>query len=193
MESYKLLFGYLGTAFALVSYLPYFRDILHGVTKPHVFTWLIWGVLNATVFSIQLAAGGGAGALITGIVALANFSIAVLALRHRADKFTKTDWLTLTAAFGAILLWRLVNLPAVSVALIAFTDVLGFLPSYRKGFLKPFEETISSWGLGAVSFLFALFALETYTLATWLYPTALVLLNGGFTLMLLVRRRQLKT
>ncbi|MBS3070323.1 hypothetical protein J4220_02340, partial [Candidatus Micrarchaeota archaeon] len=54
---------------------------------------------------------------------------------------------------------------------------------------KPFEENATAFALNSLKFIVGLAALETYALATWLYPASLVLTNGAFALMLLLRRR----
>ena len=70
-------------------------------------------------------------------------------------------------------------------------DACGFIPTFRKAFHKPHEETLMEYALSVVKFTIALFALESFNLTTWLYPASLVLTNGLFVAMLLGRRRSL--
>ena len=37
----KIAYGILGTLAVIAAYVPYFRDIYKGRTKPHAYTWLI--------------------------------------------------------------------------------------------------------------------------------------------------------
>ncbi len=46
----KLLFGILSIIPAIVTYVVYFRNLMADKVKPHVFSWLIWGILAANGF-----------------------------------------------------------------------------------------------------------------------------------------------
>ncbi len=60
--AYKELLGAAAIALTLYAFLPYIRSILQGRTRPHVFSWVIWGSTTFVVFLAQLADKGGAGA-----------------------------------------------------------------------------------------------------------------------------------
>jgi len=189
MIAYRVLFGYLGIIFKLAGFFPYFRNIFTGHTKPHAFSWLVWSALTGLAFSISLSEGGGLGAWVTGITSLGCFVIFLLALFKGDRKFHWFDWLALLSAFIALALWRTTNDPITSVILITITDVLGFLPSFRKGYGKPFEETASAFALDAIGFSLGILALETFTFSTWFYPATIALTDGSFALMIWLRRR----
>jgi len=78
--NYKEYLGFTATAIAFVSYLPYFRDIFANKTKPHAFSWLVWGALTAIGFAGQVAGHAGPGAWVTGFTALICFLIFIAAL-----------------------------------------------------------------------------------------------------------------
>jgi len=56
---YKVILGTVAVVMALYSYVPYIKDIFAGKTKPHAFTWLIWGLLTSIAFFGQMADRGG--------------------------------------------------------------------------------------------------------------------------------------
>lgn len=66
------------------------------------------------------------------------------------------------------------------------------MPTIRKSYHKPHEETLVHYVLAGLKFVFAIFALDNYTLVTWLYPASLVAANLFFVFMLMVRRRKLE-
>jgi hypothetical protein len=189
MLPYKVILSSLAVLIALISYIPYFRNIFLGRTKPHAFSWLVWSVLTGIAFAAQVVEKGGAGAWVTGFTAVACFTIFVFALFRGKRRFPLFDWLCLLAAFAGIALWVYTDNPAIAVVIVTLTDALAFAPTFRKGYQKPFEETASTFALSSLKFLIALFALESYSLATWLYPASLVLMNGAFVVMLLIRRK----
>ena len=192
MDTFKIVLGSLASIIALGSYLPYFRDIFKASTKPHAFSWLIWTLLDVIAFAAQVVEKGGAGTWVTGVSAVFCFAIFILALKKGEKKFVLFDWISLAGALLALLLWLLTNDPTLSVILVTITDAIGYLPTFRKGYLKPYEETLILFGLSAVKFVFGIMALETFTLATWLYPASLVLTNTVFVVMVLIRRKQVR-
>jgi hypothetical protein len=192
MTEYREILGALAVAIGLAGYVPYFRDIFRGKTKPHAFSWLVWSVLTGIAFAAQVTENAGAGSWITGITALACFAIFLLALVRGQRSFPVFDWISLIIAFVSMLLWWVTKEPTVSVILVSLIDAIGFLPTFRKGFQKPFEETAITFALSAIKFIPALIALETYTISTWLYPASLVLMNGLFVIMLLIRRNHMR-
>lgn len=71
-------------------------------------------------------------------------------------------------------------------------DFLGFMPTIRKSYRKPHEETLIHYVLAGLKFALAVVALDNYTLVTWLYPASLVAANLFFVFMLVARRRKLE-
>ena len=66
------LIGLISLAIAVISYSLYITHTLKGYTKPHAITWLVWGLLNGSVFFEQLAGGAGPGAWVTAAAAVAE-------------------------------------------------------------------------------------------------------------------------
>ena len=98
----KTLLGYLAVLTALVAYGFYLDSIWKGRTKPHAFSWLLWGLLTGIVFTAQVIKGGGAGAWVTGVSSVICFIIGVAALFKDERGFSKFDWVFLSAALAAL-------------------------------------------------------------------------------------------
>lgn len=192
MVEIKIILGTIAVIIALIGYVPYFRDIFRGKTKPHAYSWLVWGILTGIGFFGQILNKGGAGAWVTGITALICFTIFFFALKKGERNITFSDKLTLFGAFIAMLSWYLTSNPLSALILVIITDALGFFPTFRKSYHKPKEETMLTFFLNGLKFAIALFALETYSLNTYLYPVYLILANWIFVGMLIVRRMQHK-
>ena len=93
-------------------------------------------------------------------------------------------------ALVALGLWVITKQPLVSVILLVVIDMLGFIPTIRKSWNKPYTETLFSYGLSTFRFAIGIYALEAYTAVTYLYPVAWLFANGLFSVLLLVRRKQ---
>lgn len=189
---YKNILGIVATLIAFIAYIPYFRDIFANKTKPHAFSWFVWGVLTAIAFFGQIAGGAGAGAWVTGFTALVCFIISFFGFRKGSSNIVLIDWISLLGAGIALLLWAVTKNPLLSVILITITDAFGFFPTFRKSFSRPQEETVSTFFLSGLKFIFAILALRTVSVITALYPLSLVLMNWIFVLMLIIRRKQIE-
>src|SRR5690606_38143168 len=99
------IFGLLSVGMMLCSRGTYFVSIFQGKTRPHAFSWLIWGTISSIGFAAQFAEGAGAGAWARGFGAATCFLLIVLSLFKGERNITRGDCLTLLAALLAIPLW----------------------------------------------------------------------------------------
>ncbi len=105
MFDYKFLLGIAGALAACLQYGLYIRDVLHGKTRPHAFSWFVWGLPCGVVFAAQFLGGGGAGSWTTAVTAILCTVIFLLSLFYGERNITKLDWASLAVALFAILLW----------------------------------------------------------------------------------------
>src|SRR3989344_4210477 len=106
---YKILLGYLAVIIELASYTIYFFGIWKGKTKPHAFTWLVWGTLNIVAFIAVLLSGGETGSWVLAVNTIGCFSIAIIGFVQNHVEYDKYDWLALLGAIIGILLWWLTD------------------------------------------------------------------------------------
>jgi hypothetical protein len=193
MFEYKVVLAGVAILLGLFSYVPYYRDIFRGKTKPHAFSWLVWASLTGIIFFAQLFDKGGAGAWVAGFTAVICFSIFILSLKKGEKNITRSDKLSLFGAGIAVFLWYLTSSPLISVILVIIIDAMGgFYPTIRKSYSKPYEETVLTYLLSGLKWVFAIIALENYTLITTLDPVFAAFTNLAFVALLLIRRKQHK-
>jgi hypothetical protein len=185
----NLLLGILSLVIAIISYSIYFKDMFRGRTKPHGFTWLIWAALNGLIFYQQLTHDAGPGAWVTGFAAIVDGIVFVSSLKYGSRNVSYFDWMCLLLAGIAILVWVYSVDSALSVILASSTFAIGFIPTVRKSFARPGEETAITFGLNGIKFLIALLALTTISITTALYPFVLFVLNISFAIFLLIHRK----
>ena len=53
---FKELLSVAAIALTFALFVPYIRSIQNNKTKPHIFSWVIWGLGTLTVFFAQLNA-----------------------------------------------------------------------------------------------------------------------------------------
>lgn len=188
---YHLLFAIGAAFFNVSSYVPYVRDIFRGTTKPHPFTWFVWALINMIAFFAQLAGGGGVGAWVTATVAAGCLVIALLSLSRGERRITAFDWVCFCGALLSLVLWRLSDDPFLAIVFVTLTDGLAAVPTFRKGYLRPFEETPSTYLLGVIGFALEIVAFESFNATTALYPAFIVVMNIALVVLLLLRRKSL--
>jgi hypothetical protein len=189
---YKTVFAIIAIAIGFVSYIPYFKDTFAGRTKPHMFTWFIWAVLEGTAFFAQASKGAGAGAWVTGTTSILCVSVFLVSLSRGEKKITFGDKLSLAGAVLGVVLWYFSRNALTAVILVSITDFFGFIPTFRKSYFKPYEETVKLYVMSAIKLIFALLALKSFNLTTALYPASLILVNTAFVIMTVIRRKSLK-
>lgn len=175
----------------IFAYIPYLKDIIFGNTKPHIYSWLVWAILNITTFSIQFNNGAGPISfiyLMTGVICTV---IMLFGLRDGVRNITKVDGLFLFLSLLSLGLWIVAKEPLISSILISIVIIVALLPTIRKSWFNPFEETISTYILSTVRTILTLSLLESYTLITLLSPVVGVTITVVFCAILIIRRRQL--
>lgn len=173
-------------------FVPYIRSIHLGKTKPHVFSWVVWGMGTLTVFFAQLAGQGGIGAWPIGVSGVITSYIALLAYLNRADtQITRMDWLFFIAALSALPFWFLTSNPMWAIVTLTVVDVMGFGPTVRKAYRHPYEESTGFFALSVVRNLLVILALERYSLTTALFPAVVGVACLLLVCMLIYRKRSL--
>ncbi len=190
MIDFKSVLSIIAVALTFVGYFPYIRDTLKGKTTPHVYTWFIWAFVTAIAYGLQVSGGAGAGSWVTLSIIIACFSVFILGLRNGKKDITKWDTIFFILSFVALFLWLIAKQPVLSVILVSSVDMLGFVPTIRKSWNKPYSETLFLYELNTFRHGLSLLALQQYSIVTWLYPLTWVFANGLFSGILIIRRKQ---
>ncbi|PKM36385.1 MAG: hypothetical protein CVV06_11360 [Gammaproteobacteria bacterium HGW-Gammaproteobacteria-10] len=187
--SYKELLSIVAIVLTFLATAPYIHSILKGATKPHVFSWVIWGATTLVVFLAQLENKGGAGAWPIGVSGVLTIFIAILAFAKRGDvTITKSDWVFLITALSSLPLWYFTSDPLWAVVILTTVDVLGFGPTIRKTYHQPTSEPLHFYALFAIRNLLVVMAIEHYSVTTVLFPAVLGL-TCVFIMALMMYRR----
>lgn len=186
---YKKILSATAIAITFYAFFPYIRAIIRGKIKPHVFSWIVWGLTTFVVFLAQLEGQGGVGAWPIGISGVITIFVAFLAYRRRTDiSITKVDWLFFVAALSSLPFWYLTSDPLSAVVILTIVDVLGFGPTLRKAYSEPHSESITFFGLFMLRNLLVVMALENHTMTTVLFPAAIALTSLCLILVIMYQR-----
>jgi hypothetical protein len=186
----KTVFGIIASVIGSGCFVPYIIDIYKKKTKPHIYTWLIWTILQITGVVAMFNSGAGIGvlALATGSILCAY--VCILSLKFGTKNITTFDTACLIGALISIAVYIFLKQPLLSIILISAIDFIGFLPTLRKAYIEPYSETLIMFAVFAVSGTFTMLALHDYSLTTILYPLTLIGINIIATVVIWWRRKQ---
>lgn len=190
--SAKIIFTIISLAFGFALFLPYYINIWKRTAKPHLFSWLTWGILTGLGFILSLKGGGGGGAFVFALQSILCFGVAGYALVKGEKNITRIDWVFFISAITITVIYVFTKNAVLSVFLAATIDCLGFASTFRKSYSKPYDEPALTYFFSSLSFLFSLGALQTYSFVTLFYPSVLVVTNIVFVSFLLIRRKSLR-
>ena len=138
----------------------------------------------------QLVGGAGVGAwplIISGIITL---GIAVLAYQKRADiSITTLDIVSFAAALLSLPIWYITSNPLWAVFILTGINTMAFIPTFRKSYSKPFEESLSFFAIISLRNAVSIMALEYYSFTTVLFPLVIGLESLFLVVMVFIRRR----
>lgn len=187
----KQALGLTAVALTFLAYIPYYRDIIRGKTHPHVYSWSLWGLLTILIVALQIKGGAGVSTLVTASAGLLCLGVIILSLKKGKKDIAVSDTVTAILALVAIGFWLVANKPVASITLVVIADLLAFYPTVRKSWNQPYAETLSLFATNTIRFMLALVAIEHYTLLAMMWPAAWVVANAAFSVMLIVRRKQI--
>jgi len=187
----KAILGILATLIAIFGYLPYLKDTFKGKTKPHIFSWFLWGLVSLIAFGIQVTNKGGFGSLPNLVMVVICLIIFIRAIKNGTKEISKIDIVSLVLALMAIILWLIAKQDLLSIIFIIFVDIFSFLPTFRKSWNKPGEETLVTWIMNAIRQILIIFALEEINIINAAYPVYALTAVGLFCVMLIYRKKKL--
>jgi hypothetical protein len=188
----KQIISVVAVLLTFLAYIPYYRDIVKGKTRPHVYSWSLWGLLTVLIVVLQIRGGAGPATWVTAAAGLLCLGVVAFSLKSGKKDITYSDTVTAVLSLMAIGFWLIADQPIVSIILVIVADALAFFPTVRKSWNEPYAETLSLYVTNTLRFCLALLAVENYTILSSLWIAAWVVMNGLFSIMLLVRRKYRK-
>lgn len=192
MLDLKSIIWLVTIAIGIYAYYPYIRDILRGENKPHIFSWIVFVIMDTIAFLIQFGDNAGPGAwgiLTTGIGA---FIVFLLALKYGEKNITRSDIWAFVLALVCIIFYVVLKNPYYSQIMIFSILLFAMYPTARKTYHKPGEETLSVYTVAILRSLLSIVAAINISFLTIGLSVFIICLNSIFVTMVLIRRKQLK-
>jgi len=190
--SYREICSLIAIVLTLISFYPYIVSIKRGETKPHYFSWIIWGLTTTLSAFAQLADNGGVGAYSVLIAGALCFYIAYLSYKQKRDYMIElSDWIVFYIAIGSLGIWYITSTPLWTAIILTLVDSIGFIPTFKKAYEYPWEEHIGFYLIVSLKNIFAIIAMENYSITTTIFLWVIMLLGIIFIFFLLWRRKVL--
>jgi len=177
----KLTFAIIAALLAVAGNVPYLHDVIKRKVQPHPYTWLVWSIVSGVTFVGQVVKGAGFAAIAFGVSEFFTIIIFILSLRYGFKKIPKNDSYFLVAALSGIIPWIILRDPTWSVVIMVTIDLIAFIPTLKKAWLKPKTESPLLYGSNALRHGLALVALSSYNVATMLHSIAMIVTNTIMT------------
>lgn len=182
------IFGVLSLAAIIFNTSWYLYKMRTGQIRGHAFSWLLWGVLMMIAAPAMYLDNAGPGAWSISVGAILCLIIAAVSARKGLGYVTRFDWGCLALGIAAIPVWILTGNALYSVLMVTSIDGVGYLPSIRKAWALPYEESLLIWLVNIVGNISTLLAIENYTLITTTYHVMMLVMNSILASVVLYRR-----
>ncbi len=170
-------FGYIAGILALISYAPYYRDILRGRARPERATWLLWSVLAGIAFFSQLSKGAHQSLWFTGFDSAGAFVTLLLALKYGLGGLKKRDVVGLLIAALGLIVWHYTHNAIYALAITIGIDVIGVSLTVWKTLDHPDSETYTMWLLVSLAGALAAVSVGKFDATLIAYPLYICLAN----------------
>jgi hypothetical protein len=176
----------------IIGYGIYFWMIIKDKIKPHGITYLIWSIIVGLNFAIQVISGVGKGSALLGINFAGCIMVFIFCYFKKHIAYDRIDWICFFLAILAVILWLITKTPVYSVILSCVIDLLAILPSFRKAFTKPYEDSALLFFISGLEYLLSFPAYQVLSFVILLYPVFVVTIDFSYTGLMLIRRMHLK-
>ena len=194
----KTLMGDLAIAIMFLAYGLQLWKTWKGISEPHPIAWFGFGFLTGIGYLVQVQKGAGPGSWVMGFTAIFCFLVGSMSQykrRWRLSDFDGWDWGSLMTGAGLFILYlacaHLSWGPLISVVLATSADLVLYIPIFKKAWMFPGKEYAPSYGLNSLKFVPSIFAMDSYSAETYLYPSAMIIINAIVVIYLAWRLKRL--
>lgn len=177
------------TVLAFASYVPYLRGVFAHRVTPHPVSWFVWTINTGLVAVITTFEGSALASVPIFADAAICLFIGLLGVFRTRTRVYRGDVVALLASLSITGWWLITQDSLIAVVLIMTSRIISFIPSVTKAWRLPETESSLTYLLTALSQPLVLASLASVSVETVLSPMTTLTLNGGFALLILIRRR----
>jgi hypothetical protein len=184
----------LASGITISIFTPYLIGIRRGSIRPHVISWVIWGLTTLLVGGGQWLGGGGVGAvpiLLSGVLSMGVAGLTFLYRRRGQvdSRVTRFDGWSLGIVLACIPLWLMTGNERWSMLVLTTIDLIGFGPTLRAAWRDPHAESALLFAAFATRNAVAIAGLESLHLSTVVFPGVIGVACLSVVFLIVIRRQ----
>jgi hypothetical protein len=172
----------LSVCISLGGSFAYVRDTLAGKSKPNRVSWFLWAfvpLLGAgAALSLQADVWATVRTITSGLIPLIIFLASFINPRAYW-KLSTFDIVCGVVAIFALALWALVDVPRISILLLAVADGFAALPTIIKAWQFPETETGLTYLAGLVAVVLILPSIPVWNIENSAFQIYLLIANSA--------------
>ena len=173
------------------SYVVGIREMFLGKYRPSTFSRVVWALIAVNNFAGVVLSHAGASAVVLGGIFLAgNIAICLVSFWKGTRTVGRLELLCLTLLLLSGLVWVFYRAPLVNLGISLFAHFIGGLPTYKRIWRHPKSESAGFWGFFFFASLLSVFATETLSFATLVFPVYFALFDGSMFFLSLRKERR---
>ena len=169
--------GLLSGILSLFCFAPYIVDTLRGRTQPERASWLIWSMLGVIAVFSQSYEGATSSLVFAVVQVGGTIVIFALSIRLGAGRYNcRKNMLIYAMTALGLAAWYVSESAAYALAITVSISMLGGLVTIQKSYRNPSSETMSTWVMGGVASVCAVFSVGKLDWVLLAYPLYLLVL-----------------
>jgi hypothetical protein len=189
---WRTIIGTVAGTIMLLSFLPYIRDIMRGLTHPNLVTWWLWTLNSVIIAFAQYTAGASWTLAVVVAATIGTATVAVLAVPFGQRDYGLLDAVCLVMALAALAGWWWTKDPLTAIVLGVVAEIFAVSPTVAKTCRAPETETPSTFWLTAFAGMLSMIASTKFDLANLLFPVYFTAMNILIAVMATRGRRRMQ-
>lgn len=189
----EVIFTIISVSLYLIGAIPYWRDVLHGRTIPHLFSVLVWFILVLFNCYVLWINNEWLWLIPSSLMAISLlFAVIFWIKMFKQIQINWFDYLCLGLS-GILLIYYFFSGNIINTVIFTvIIDLIAFLPTFKKGWLQPWTESILIYLLAWLNQIFTVLSLSEFSMETSLFWAYIFFGNIIFFFMVAARRYYLK-
>lgn len=190
MQDYKFIISIFTVLLVIISNWSYFRGMLYGTVRPHMYTFLIW-IITQWIAVFGMIYGWAKWWIVWPTLSLLCMVWIVFLIWKKKLWFpiARSDTYALTWAVIALILWWVFDAKLISLFLATVVDICWYFPTFRKIMTHPSSEIVFPWIIFSFINITTILSSAMYNFYTVFY-TAVILVCNMLVIALIVLKRK---
>jgi hypothetical protein len=187
------LFGFTAGVVSFFAYLVYIKSIINKKTKPSRTTWWIFTFVGL-ITSLSYYFSGAIETMWVPIFdVIGVLIVAILSIKYGEGGSDKLDVYCFLGSIFSLILWFIFKNPLMALILNLFMDFIAIIPTIKKSYLRPQDESRMSWLITFIANLMNFGAITKISFGIIIYPLYMTLSNGFITYLLFKKRKRINS